>query len=211
MRLEIECGTSIDQAFLLLCQEAFKSGESAVADFNGHEIIAKPDDDPGDLRAAWAADRRAESERYWSSPEGQAEKARIDAANLAALAEAKKPLATFDCVDADAWASWVAANQDGYGAAIIRYAARWAALMEERLSASVAPLEQIAEKASRDADTEGITGFMYGAAVTMLSKVWRHGEALRRWHNISTQIGTEGEEANAKGGTLNPALLVAVQ
>jgi len=34
---------------------------------------------------------------------------------------------------------------------------------------------------------------MYGAAVAILSKVWKHGEELRRWHNLKTQIGDEGE------------------
>lgn len=55
--------------------------------------------------------------------------------------------------------------------------------------------------------TEGITGFMYGCAVSALAHFWAHGEALRRWHNLDTQIGTEGEKANESGGVLNPALL----
>ena len=48
---------------------------------------------------------------------------------------------------------------------------------------------------------------MYGWAVAQIARVWAHGEALRRWHNLDTQIGNEGERANASGGTLNPALL----
>ena len=48
---------------------------------------------------------------------------------------------------------------------------------------------------------------MYGAAVFVLATCWEHGEELRRWHNVVTQIGTEGEEANKNGGVLNPALL----
>jgi hypothetical protein len=32
-------------------------------------------------------------------------------------------------------------------------------------------------------------------------------EELRRWHNLRTQIGDEGEKANEDGGVLNPALL----
>ncbi len=50
-------------------------------------------------------------------------------------------------------------------------------------------------------------GFMYGTAVSILSQTWKHGEQLRRWHNKETQIGNEGDIANEKGGTLNPALL----
>lgn len=56
-------------------------------------------------------------------------------------------------------------------------------------------------------DDDGITGFMYGCAVQMLAKSWKHGEALRRWHNKETQIGMEGDKANETGGVLNPALL----
>ena len=41
----------------------------------------------------------------------------------------------------------------------------------------------------------------------MLAQCGVHGEALRRWHNRDTQIGTEGDKANESGGVLNPALL----
>lgn len=68
-------------------------------------------------------------------------------------------------------------------------------------------LEDVADVASYEADLEGITGFMYGRAVVALSHYWKHGEQLRRWHNIKTQLGNEGEEANESGGVLNPALL----
>ena len=50
-----------------------------------------------------------------------------------------------------------------------------------------------AKEASHLADSEGITGFMYGCAVSMLAQCWKHGEELRRWHNKDTQIGTEGD------------------
>jgi hypothetical protein len=48
---------------------------------------------------------------------------------------------------------------------------------------------------------------MYGAGVSMLSQVWEHGEQLRTWHNLKTQLRDEGERANKSGGVLNPALL----
>ena len=108
--------------------------------------------------------------------------------------------------DQAAWDKWVTANTDPYGKAIITYAERWAVLMEERM-ADGAPLTKIASQASHDADVEGITGFMYGAAVSVLATSWVHGEELRRWHNIDTQLVTEGEKANEKGTVLNPALL----
>lgn len=116
-------------------------------------------------------------------------------------------LPTLSLSDADGWAKTVAANSnDGYGRACVRFAARWAAEMERRM-ADGAALKDVAHEASRWADDEGITGFMYGCAVSILSQVWTHGEALRRWHNLDTQIGDEGERANESGGVLNPALL----
>lgn len=122
--------------------------------------------------------------------------------------EEKKPLATFSFAHdkEDDWQSWVDANEDPYGKAIMRYAARWASMMEAKISEGD-ELEKIADKTSHEADIEGITGFMYGAAVSMLSQVWIHGEQLRQWHNIKTQFHDEGEKANESGGVLNPALL----
>ena len=78
--------------------------------------------------------------------------------------------------------------------------------MEARL-AEGATIADISHETSRTADTEGITGFMYGAAVDLLARHWEHGEELRLWHNLDTQLGTEGERANASGGVLNPAIL----
>jgi hypothetical protein len=81
--------------------------------------------------------------------------------------------------------------------------------MEARMTAR--PDESFADMAketSHEADDEGITGFMYGCAVSILVGCWIHGEKLRRWHNKDTQLGNEGDEANEKpGAVLNPALL----
>src|SRR3990167_10077697 len=104
------------------------------------------------------------------------------------------------------WQLGVSNNSDPYGRGVYRYAEQWANLMEQKL-AEGRELENIADVTSHEADTEGITGFIYGCAVGILSLVWEHGEALRRWHNLKTQIQREGEEANKKGTVLNPALL----
>lgn len=56
-----------------------------------------------------------------------------------------------------------------------------------------------ADRLSLEADTEGITGFMYGASVGILSKCWEYGEELRKWHN---------KEYDYEGyGVVNPAIL----
>lgn len=97
-------------------------------------------------------------------------------------------------------------SADPYSEAVVLYGEAWADLMETRMAAGET-LEQCAKDASHRCDTEGITGFMYGCAVSALSHFWIHGEQLRLWHNLDTQIGTEGEKANETGAVLNPALL----
>ena len=103
-------------------------------------------------------------------------------------------------------------TKDGYSAGVVHFTERWADLMEKALAESRElfvgeKYKTLASTLSHEANTEGITGFMYGCAVSILSQVWEHGEALRLWHNTKTQIGTEGDEANETGSVLNPALL----
>jgi len=112
----------------------------------------------------------------------------------------------FKCKDLDAWKTWVKNNLEPYGRAVIVYAERWAVLMEKKM-AEGATLKDIAKDTSHEADTDGITGFMYGAAIATLVGTWEHGEELRKWHNLDMQMGDEGEKANEEGGVLNPACL----
>ncbi len=111
-----------------------------------------------------------------------------------------------ELADEAGWQKFKDANTDGYGGGVITYAERWARLMQVEM-ANGKSLKEVAEATSSEADIEGITGFMYGAAVAMLSKVWIHGDQFRRWHNLKTQIGHEGEQANEEGNVLNPAVL----
>lgn len=110
--------------------------------------------------------------------------------------------------DEEYWNHVVEINShDGYGRCCVDYARDWANLMEEAI-AKGEKLEDVAEELSHKADEpHGITGYMYGAAVSMLSRAWVHGEQLRCWHNLKTQFHDEGEKANETGGVLNPALL----
>lgn len=118
-----------------------------------------------------------------------------------------EPAMTFlDDEKATLWKEGVAKNQDPYGNAVYRFASEWATRMESEL-AKGKTLPDIARKCSSEADDECITGYMYGCAVEILAYAWKYGEELRKWHNLETQIGTEGEEANKKGTVLNPALL----
>jgi len=104
------------------------------------------------------------------------------------------------------WRKTIRANKgEPYGEAVNEFAKDWAEAMEKEIKKG-RKIEDCAKECLRKVD-KGITGFMYGCAVGLLSCVWEHGESLRIWHNLDTQIGDEGERANKNGGVLNPALL----
>lgn len=98
---------------------------------------------------------------------------------------------------------WKGKNDDPYSSCVFRYAERWAGMMEEGFLNSEDTIsefmEKNADKLSHDSDTEGITGFMYGCAVSILSQCWKYGDALKEWHN--KQYNYEGD------GVVNPAVL----
>lgn len=98
----------------------------------------------------------------------------------------------------EGWEQFVAINNDPYGSGVVRYAERWANMMEREMEDGKALIE-IADATSHKADTEGITGYMYGCAVSILSQVWEHGEELRKWHN--KEYDYEGS------GIVNPAII----
>ena len=91
-----------------------------------------------------------------------------------------------------------AINTDGYGKCCVDYAESWAKLMQVAIS-NGETVVQCAERTSHELGFYGITGFMYGAAVSILAASWKHGEELRKWHN---------KEYNHEGdGVVNPAIL----
>lgn len=100
--------------------------------------------------------------------------------------------------DEKVYLDWKEKNTDPYGSCIFRYAERWAEMMEEQIARGKT-IKEIADKTSHDADTEGITGFMYSCAVSILTQCWEHGEKLRKWHN--KEYDYEGD------GVVNPAVI----
>ena len=97
---------------------------------------------------------------------------------------------------------WFDKNNDPYGRRCFTYAECWAELLESNIIDNCDIQKVIvdnAEECSRKADTDGITGFMYGMAVSILSECWEYGDYLRKWHN---------KEYNYEGnGVVNPAIL----
>lgn len=103
-----------------------------------------------------------------------------------------------DLIDREQWESWKAKNTDPYGQGIFEYAESWAKLMQKEISEGKT-LTDIAEHTSFQLGFMGITGFMYGAAVNILSNCWIHGETLRVWHNAKYKHHGDG--------VVNPAIL----
>lgn len=100
--------------------------------------------------------------------------------------------------DAEGWNKSREANTDPYGKCALDYAEGWAKLMQIEI-AKGKTVKECAEKTSFELGFLGITGFMYGYAVSLLSQCWKHGEELRKWHN---------KEYNHEGdGVVNPAIL----
>jgi hypothetical protein len=92
--------------------------------------------------------------------------------------------------DEEAYRLDVEANTSAMGRAIIEFAERWARLMEGKMN-NGSTLAECADEASSLADTEGITGAMYGYAVVFLAHCWIHGEDLRRWYQQTNPQTTE--------------------
>lgn len=115
-----------------------------------------------------------------------------------ALSEKTKGI-NIDLSDSILWEKGKSKNTDPYGGCVYVYAENWAKLMQAEM-AQGKTLIQCAEKTSHELGYLGITGFMYGAAVSVLSSCWKHGEELRKWHN--KEYDHEGK------GVVNPAILI---
>jgi len=160
------------------------------------------------LREAKAKAAEAKRKEYEASPEYAAAQAAAKAQQEAEDKRRQELLSlapngpTF--TDPEGWEKTVENNTDPYGAATVSYANMWAQMMEGLINQGSA-LKDIAEECSYIADTDGITEFMYGCAVSILSQCWKYGSDLNAWHN--GKYGDQGEEATKSGGTINPAVL----
>lgn len=117
--------------------------------------------------AQWRADQAAAEKKH---------RAEIAAGRHAPVAFRIKEPARAD------YEKGLANNTDPYGRRCYTYAAQWASLMEKEIAAGKT-VAAIAKETSHAADTDGVTGFMYGCAVSILAHRWEHGEDLRQWHN----------------------------
>lgn len=179
-------------------------------------LVTKENADKDKIVAEWRAGMDANAERYrlereayMKTPEYRAERAkalkiqsRRETVENEVLTIDESTELEFKDDEAKAnWEKWVEINsKDGYSLGVVTYARRWAKYMQHLMNKHNKPLFLIANKASHVSDIDGITGFMYGCAVGMLSQCWKYGEELRRWHN--KEWGQEDYD-----GVVNPAVL----
>jgi len=231
--LDTTIGNEINSTIKNAIEESVRCGDACQFDFNGVTVLVDAESDPRLIHRDWlrgmsgylgdnptvgphpapelteediASDNSVQEEndrKRKIQEEAYAKKQREKELVLEGALGNAGPI---ELSDSDGWKSFVDKNKDDYGSGVVRYAERWARLMQVRIDAGDS-IADCAEDLSHLANSEGITGFMYGCAVATLSKCWTYGEELRRWHNKETQIGTEGDKANESGGVLNPALL----
>lgn len=96
------------------------------------------------------------------------------------------------------WDTFKCNNQDFYGKGVVDFCERWAELMEKQIT-SGKKLTEVSDATEKEADADGITGFMYGCAIDVLSQTWVYGEDLKAWHN--------GKYMYKGDGVVNPAIL----
>ena len=228
-KIKIFASSSITHAIAEMIEKAKEFG-AVEFEFNGVTVQVEKDSNPALIYRDWERGMLRPSGTFIVRPHppiklseedaaedvrlraeiderGAKRRAEYEAENAAKKEHLKKNASSVLALKDEAkWKSFVEGNTDGYGAACVNFAEQWGRLMQSKIE-SGAKIQGIAKESSFEADTVGLTGFMYGAAVSMLSQCWVYGEELRRWHNLDSQIGNEGEKANETGGTLNPALL----
>ncbi len=211
-------GDSITNVIAAMLERSNTHNIRVTCVFNDAQFTVEPGMDAETAYALWHTEMERQGEQWSKSMKAEAsrrkQRARADA-DAARGIEIRTMLQEESIqVPEDKLAEFndvVKANSsDGYSMAAVNYAISWAVAMQ-RAMRDGKTLESVAEELSHYVDYEGITGFMYGWAVSFLASFWQFGEQLRRWHNINTQLGNEGEQANESGGVLNPALLVIDQ
>lgn len=70
--------------------------------------------------------------------------------------------------------SWFDCNKDDYGRRCVTYAQDWAKLMQIKIYKDIPLTRELVYDLSHEADTDGITGFMFGAAKNVLRTTWKY-------------------------------------
>jgi hypothetical protein len=122
------------------------------------------------------AERRRRADRQSAADRERAEELRRRSDTNLAVAP------SMDLVDPAAWRRFVETSSDRYGAIAVRFAERWARLIQLELDRGRS-FDEAAQDAYNQADaSEEPSVALIGAAVAILARCWRHGEALQAWY-----------------------------
>lgn len=203
-KLEAGAGSWFGSVAKQACEQAIDEQCNVEFDFNGILITATPGTSPATLEKYYHDESDRRHEEYINSDEYKQRKAEEDRKAAEQAAKRKAAFANapsaMTITNQAVWDDFKAKNKDGYGGGILRYAENWARLIEGEI-AKGKKLQDVASELSYLADDEGITGFMYGAAVSTLAAVWKYGDALRKWHNKDYGVDEDSD------GVVNPAIL----
>lgn len=152
---------------------------------------------------------KKELQEYYNSPEyirNRVKSLKKDSRQKVVIQKVRqfqKKNVDFSIVDAQKqkeWENYKAINsKSDYNKGVIDYTILWAQYMEYLMAKHGKKISDVWDMSSHLADIDGITGFMYGCAVNILSSVWKYGEELRAEHN--SKYGYKGD------GVVNPAVL----
>lgn len=191
-----------------MCEVATRTSQTQIEEINGVDLAIRPNANIDEEIQFFQKCQNVNGDRYsYEQQEYQKtdEYKKKVAAEKAKQSAIKKQIADLSEVFSikpgmeTEYEEYVKINSgDGYGRGVIDYAELWARLMQRAIKDGKTIIE-CADNLSHIADTNGITGFMYGCAVSALAKFWEHGEELRKWHN--KEYDHEGD------GVVNPAIL----
>lgn len=153
---------------------------------------------------------RIEREAYIKTPEYRSEKAKELKKQIRRKQVEKEVLSldetmTLEFKDDEAkviWEKWVETNSNSdYGLGVVIYARRWAKYMQHLMKKHNKLVFEIADNASYESGVGSMSESMKLYAIEILSKCWKHGEELRKWHN--GKFGYEDIDS-----VVNPSVLI---
>lgn len=202
--LEVLPGSEIHTVIADAIRRAEKIGDQCQFDFNGVTIIVDSDSDPELIHRDWCRalygylgkspsvgpfpsvqlsseeierDREVEERNQKRREDRQAEYAKEQRQKELVLNSELLAAGRLEIRDQESWNKVVKVNTSPYGKRTVTFAEQWGRLMQVRI-AKGETVAECADECSHMADTDGITGFMYGAAKAILVKCWKYGDGL---------------------------------
>lgn len=193
-KLSVSCGDAIQGVIEIARKHSREFNVPVEFKFNDVKVIVDKNSDPKlvirDYHNAYLLDWKKIGPEYLAKYDSKLEKKIAEAkeANRIASEEAAAKYAAhaatakekvldkikdveFEFKDREAFDEWSAKNTDPYGARCFSYALEWGSLMQLAKENGESFMD-CSPRCSREADYDGITGFMYSVAQQILKKHW---------------------------------------